>query len=79
MHIPKLKRIKVSSEQELRKWLSKNSQITQDVMIVTSTKKSPGKHVPSALVRDVLRDFGWCPGQSYTLPGDLYGHIVTPA
>jgi hypothetical protein len=77
MIIPKLKRIKVSSEQELRNWLAKNSEHKQEVMIVTCNKKSRDKHVGSERVRDALSENGWVAGQSYTLDGNLVGHVVS--
>lgn len=49
----KLKRIKVSSVDELRNWLTKNSDRPQEIMIVTCNQKSPEKHISSAQVRDV--------------------------
>ena len=76
MIIPKLKRIKVSTEQELRRWLRKNSERPQEVMIVTCTKKSPDKHISSDQVRRAAGGSGWAAGRSYTLDGDLVGHVV---
>lgn len=75
MIIPKLKRIKVSSAQELRNWLAKNSEREQEVMIVTCNKKSRDKHISSDQVRDALCENGWAAGQSYTLDGNLVGHV----
>lgn len=87
MGIPKLKRIKVSSEQALRTWLARNSGrgqegmragvqgVTQDVMIVTCNRKSRDKHISSAQVREVLGEFGWVAGPCYTLDGNLLGHV----
>lgn len=77
MIIPKLKRIKVSTVQELRSWLTKNSNKPQDVMIVTCNKRSQTKHIRSQQVRDVARETGWSSGRSYTLVGNLSGHIVS--
>jgi hypothetical protein len=77
MIIPKLKRIKVSSEHELRNWLAKNSEQKQEVMIVTCNKKSRDKHISCDLVRDALDENGWAAGQSYTLDGNLVGHVVS--
>ena len=77
MIIPKLKRIKVSSEQELRNWLAKNSEHKQDVIIITCNSKSRDKHVSSNQVRHALSESGWAAGQSYTLDGNLVGHIAS--
>ena len=77
MIIPKLKRVKVSSELELRNWLAKNSEQRQEVMIVNCNKKSRDKHISSDQVRDALGENGWSAGQSYTLDGNLVGHVVS--
>ena len=77
MIIPKLKRIKVSSEQELRNWLARNSEHEQEVMIVTCNKKSREKHVSGGQLRSALGDHGWTAGTSYTLVGNLVGHVVS--
>ena len=76
MTIPKLKRIKVSSERELRAWLSKNA-AAQDVMIVTCNERSRTQHISSAQVRSVLGETGWKTGRSYTLDGNLLGHVAS--
>lgn len=76
MIIPRLKRVKVSTEQELRSWLLKNSEHAHDVMIVTCNKTSRNKYVSSDQVRNALNEFGWRAGQSYTLEGNLVGHVV---
>lgn len=79
MTLPRLKRIKVSSERELRSWLTKNSESGQEVMIVTCNKKSRDKYVSSDQVRGALDENGWVAGRSYTLDGDLVGHVVSHA
>ena len=76
MPIPKLKRIKISSEQELVSWLAKNTNRTGEVMIVTCNKVSPSKYVSRDRVCDALSKHGWTSGQSYTLDGKLVGHVV---
>ena len=76
MTIPKLKRIKVSTEQELRTWLSKKGAQPNQVMIVTCNAKSKDKHISSAAVRSVMSDSGWICDRSYTLDGNLMGHVV---
>ncbi|MGD1886846.1 MAG: hypothetical protein ACFB01_06945 [Cohaesibacteraceae bacterium] len=78
MIIPKLKRVKVSTEPELRNWLRKNSVLSHDVMIVTCNKKSQDKHISSEQVRFALDEAGWTAGRSYTLEGNLDGHIAIP-
>jgi len=77
MTLPRLKRMRVSTEQELRNWISKNHlQDIEEVLIVTCSKKSPKKYVSSAQVRDVLREKGWTVSRSYTLEGSLVGHVA---
>lgn len=77
MKIPKLKRVKVSSQQELRNWLCKNATHMQDIMVITSNHKSLGKHVSSHQVRRALTENGWIAGRSYTLDGNLLGHVAS--
>ena len=79
MIIPKLKRVKVSSELELRNWLAKNAAVPQEVMIVTCNKASRDKHISSEQVREALGKHGWTAGRSYTLAGNLDGHVVSHA
>ena len=76
MIIPKLKRIKVSTTQDLQNWLSKNSELSQEVMITTCEKNSRDKHVSREQVLDALAEHGWTAGQSYTLVGNLTGHVI---
>lgn len=83
MKIPKLKRIKVSTDAELRNWLRKNAKPAkevmpaQQVMIVTCDKTSADKYISSDQVRAAFSDYGWVAGQSYTLIGNLVGHVVS--
>lgn len=78
MTIPTLKRIKVSSAQDLRNWLSQNATHSEDVMVVTCDKTSRTKHVSNDEVRQTLLDNGWTAGRSYTLNGNLIGHVAHP-
>ena len=77
MTISKLKRIKVSTVQELRAWLRKSSEHQQQVMIVTCNKKSRDKYISSIQVRDAAREHGWNAGRSYSLDGNLMGHVLS--
>ena len=77
MLIPKLKRVRVASEQELSNWLAKNCDQNQDVMFVTCNKKSPSKYLSREQVSNVIADHGWVPGTSYTLKGNLVGHVAS--
>lgn len=79
MSIPNLKRIKVSSEQELRNWLAKHPDQEQSIMLVTCNKKSRDKHVSREQVRDALVEHGWADGPRYTLKGNLIGHVISHA
>ncbi len=76
MDIPKLKRVKVASVRDLRVWLETHSGEDNRVMIITCDKRSPSKHISSASVRSVLAEYGWTSEQSYTLNGNLLGHVV---
>jgi hypothetical protein len=76
MSIPNLKRVKVSSEQELKSWLSKKSNQKQSVMLVTCNKKSKDKHISHEQVDDALTAYGWIATRRYTLNGNLLGHVI---
>ena len=77
MSMPKLKRIKVSSEEELRSRLATGP--GDAVMIVTCNKTSRDKHVSNEQVSGVLGELGWSLGRRYTLSGNLVGHVARRA
>lgn len=79
MTLPSLKHVRISSQQELRNWIEKNSNLNGEFMIVTYSKKSPKKHVRTVQVRDTLERTGWSLSRSFTLNGDLVGHVVSSA
>jgi hypothetical protein len=78
MTVPRLKRIKVSSERDLVNWLAKNSE-KAEVLLVTCGKKSPDKYISSELLRLRLSEHGWTAGSSFTLKGNLVGHVAKHA
>ncbi len=77
MNIPKLKRIRISSEEDLRIWLAGHSGQEGSVMLVTSTKAASRPHVSRAQVGDALAAHGWIGGPRYTLNATLVGHVIT--
>jgi len=77
MSIPKLKRVRVGSATELRTWLEKNSGADGRVMIVTCDKSSPTKYLSSESVRHILAEYDWIAEHSFTLNGNLLGHVVS--
>ena len=79
MNMPNLKRVRVASVHELRIWLEKNSGEDHRVMIVTCDRRSPSKYVSSENVRNILDEYGWMSERSYTLNGNLLGHVISPA
>ena len=58
MSIPRLKRIKVSSVQELRNWLSKQPDQEQSVMVLTCKENSRDKYVSREQAH-------YCPGKYF--------------
>ena len=46
-------------------------------MIVTCNKKSRDKYISSIQVRDAAREHGWNAGRSYSLDGNLMGHVLS--
>lgn len=78
MAIPKLKRVKILSADELCVWLAKNVDIGQDIMLVMFDKSSGDKHIAREVVNEALVDAGWGSGRIYTLHGNQIGHVIRP-
>ncbi|MEM9574276.1 MAG: hypothetical protein AAF870_03490 [Pseudomonadota bacterium] len=76
INIPDLKRVKISSDQELSTWLHRNSAQQNAVMLVTYTKANPEKHVSHEQVQRALDDYGWTSKMRYTLNKSLVGHAI---
>lgn len=76
MSIPNLKRVRLSTETELRAWLARNTGLTGDVMLVTSAKTSSETPLNGEVVRRAVRDAGLEAGRSCTLNGGLVGRVV---
>ncbi|MFD1344643.1 hypothetical protein [Litorisediminicola beolgyonensis] len=76
MTMPNMKRVKVSSEQALRNALAKGPGSRLEMMIVTCDATSRDTHISSEQVRQAARENGWQPGRSYTLNGNLLGHVI---
>ena len=76
MSVPNLKRVSVSSEQELAGWLARQPGAAGPVMLVTRARASHRNHVSREQVGRVLADHGWTAGPRYTLNGDLLGHVI---
>lgn len=77
MTIPKLKRIKISSELELRTWLTRSGDQHDDVMLVTYKSASDPRHVSRQIVHEALADHGFVGGPRYTLNTGLLGHVIS--
>ena len=77
MGIPNLKRVKITSEQELKVWLTKQPDQEQSVMLVSYTKTSRDKHVSCEQVHEALSLYGWTSGRRYTLNRHLIGHVIS--
>ncbi len=76
MTIPTLKRIKISSERDLRHWLAAGPVVDGSVMLVTFNRTSPAKHVSHAEVHAALSEHGWVSERRYTLNSTLVGHVI---
>jgi hypothetical protein len=76
MSIPNLKRVTVSSETDLRNWLTKETTPEQSVMLVTHTKASPEKHLSNEEIAGAVSDHSWTAGRRYTLNGTLIGQVI---
>ena len=76
MSIPSLKRVRISTDLELRRWLAKGGGDGGPVMLVTKASGAPGACLGGAEVRAAIRKAGYHAGRSYTLNGGLLGHVV---
>lgn len=79
MTIPTLKRVKITSIQELRTWLAKNADHAGSVMVVTQSAPDSENYVSVDAVGGALGDHGWQAGRRYTLNKTLLGHVITKA
>ncbi len=77
MAIPKLKRINVSSENELDIWLANNSSQEVSTMVVTHASTSHRKFVSRERIGQLLETHGWEAGPRYTLGSGILGHVIT--
>lgn len=78
MDIPKLKRITVTSDADLRAWLARHRTSGESVMLVTRARRGSPNHVSRAEVGAALAAQGWVAGPRYTLNGSLIGHVIHP-
>lgn len=70
-----LKRVTVSSPQELESWLAKAAAAHESAMLVTPTS---GKDTISReQVEDVLAAHGWVSERRYTLGKRQLGHVIS--
>ena len=77
MSMPNLKRVKVSSVQELESWLKENTDFHQCVMLVTQADASHRKFISREQVGQTIEKHGWNAGKRYTLGSGLLGHVIT--
>lgn len=77
MKIPSMKRVKVTSPQELDVWLTKYDGTPGSVMLVTHADAAHKDHVSREQVQGVLGVHGWAAGVRYTLNATLLGHVIT--
>lgn len=76
MKIPNLRRIKVTSQAELAKWLATNADHPESVMLVTHCRPSSPNHVSREEVAQALAAHGWEAGPRFTLNDALIGHVI---
>jgi len=77
MSLPKLKHIKVDSEQQLDVWLAKNSSQQESVMLVAHANRTHIKFVSREQIRQTLNKHSWEAGPCHTIGSDLLGHVIT--
>lgn len=76
MSIPTLKRIRITSVQQLETWLSNNSDHPSDIMIVTFTDPTHPDFVSVDQLKNGLVSYGWSQGRRYTLGKNQLGHVI---
>ena len=76
MRIPDLKRIRITSADDLRHWLARNADFADRVMLVTHARSTDARHVSREDVVDVLAENGWVGEARYTLNATLLGHVI---
>ncbi|MFT6945320.1 MAG: hypothetical protein ACJAUW_001902 [Yoonia sp.] len=76
MSIPNLKRVRVSSEAELRRWFALGSEQMEPVMLVTYNRTSADKNVSHDQEHAAMDAYGWVHGQKFTLNKSLIGHVI---
>ena len=76
MAIPNLKRLKVTSLQDLESRLKDVSVDLQVVMVTTTAQALSSTHVNSGDINQCIRKLGWTHDKSYTLIGGLIGQLI---
>lgn len=76
MKLDGLKRVNITSAQQLDSWLHKHADQTGDVVLVTRTDHAPDKHVGLEHMLRALAAHGWISARSYTLGSTKIGHVV---
>ena len=71
-------KIKVSSADELRKWLSVNFAQDESVWLVTYKKSSGTKYVSTSQILDELVSFGWTDGIRQQVDDELTMQLISP-
>ena len=77
--IPDLKRVRISSEEQLDAWLARHPHREGGVMLVTHADAAHRKHVSREQVGRALAAHGWTAGPRYTLNAGLLGHKIARA
>lgn len=76
MKLPKLKRVKISSKQELEVWFKRKSSQEENIMVVSHTNASHRKFVSREQIEEVVVEHGWKAGPRFTIGSDLLGHVI---
>ena len=75
--LPKLKKIRISSELELDIWLKRNTNHEESVILVTHTNKAHKNYVSRRQVNEILVQYGWEANSRFNLGSNLLGHVVS--
>lgn len=77
MTIPALKRVRISSIDQLQDWLRKNCEHPGPVMLVTSLRPESAGFLERDRIAKTLAKHGWTAGPRYTLSEDRLGHVIS--
>jgi len=72
------RKVEITSQGELRKWLEKNHEKSESIWLVTFKKSVPEKYVSTSQILDELLCFGWIDGIRRKLDENRTMQLIAP-